>query len=237
MRPLAWYVTSQQELVFGRRMPADANLPASPGFQILAFRVRGKHPARGLQSVLLAVVFWRAIIAVFNAGGEDMGWFSKTSAIFAKPFRSERYKLLFDRQVQQRMEREFPDHIRENHDFLSRYFDDAGEARAAAVASQAQYLVEECLDTALRRNGWGTPTYPLHRLEKRQGYGMLYVSYEPWGQSTNELSCIAVYKQESIKAHVWWCTSPLMCLSDASSSNVIVSSDLQSIESEFRRKG
>jgi hypothetical protein len=170
-----------------------------------------------------------------------MGWFSEMSAIWAKDFRSELYELLFDRQVQQRIEREFPDLIREEHDHLSRMydFDDAGEARAAALAGVAQYLAEECLDTALRLNGWG-PTEGRYRLGKRQGYGMLYVGYKAHGPLEYDRyyrGGITIYKKESIEAYIWWRTTFAASLSDASATNATVASALQSIESEFRGKG
>ena len=151
-------------------------------------------------------------VGALGAGGEAMRFLS---GLAATRFRSENYSVVFDRQVQEWFKRQHADLLREMQDWMRRWYelaDDAETARAA-LADVSQYLIGECVTTALCRRGWElAQTAALgYCYEKRLGLGFLYVNFRVSGLLEHNPNFmgggITVYERERIDLQMCWLTS------------------------------
>lgn len=168
------------------------------------------------------------------------------SGLGATRFRSENYSVVFDRQVQEWFKRQHADVLREMQDWMRRGYeleDDAETARAA-LADVAQYLIDECVTTALCRRGWEqVQTADLgYCYEKRLSLGFLYVNFRVSGlleQNPQFMGGgITIYERERIDLHMCWLTSlAARVAAQGHVVNDIIDAVLREIEGELHRAG
>jgi len=165
------------------------------------------------------------------------------SSLTATSLRTDKYSILFDKDVRERFERQHADLIQDKQrlmGYLSDFERDAETARAAALAEVAKEMIQECVTTALCRSGWEPSHTSGNMFEKRLGLGSLYVGFIVSGLVLYVpilMKRPKLYEGERINLLVRWSGSLTVRLADPMVINEIIGAVVREIEDEFDRAG